>query len=326
MDHLLFTDNDILERLDEYALYCHYLGFNPMIGAKYHSPVRSTPQDDENPSFGIFERKAPGYCDGNWPNEFLWKDQAIGVHGDIFGLVMRLFEYQSRGEAYKKVMGDFGIGHAYEADRKILLPVERTYLDPPDITVLERSEFSPKDLGYWGQFNITLEILQRYRVSSIRAYWMVKDQKFPNFPKGGIGYRAKVLQSNQLYFPYAAKKFKFRNDMTPECVFGFEQAAKNTELLIITKSLKDVMCLRSFGYEAIAPRGESILLPPQCVSWAQRYYSKCLVLFDTDMKHKGDEYPFDKIYVQGGPKDISDHCKMFGVTKTAQMLKQITNT
>ena len=74
MEHLLFSGEDILERVDEYTLYCSYLGFEPLIGAKYISPLRSSTDSsvDTDPSFGIYERKY-----GKGSHEFMWKDQGI---------------------------------------------------------------------------------------------------------------------------------------------------------------------------------------------------------------------------------------------------------
>lgn len=86
------------------------------------------------------------------------------------------------------------------------------------------------------------------------------------------------------------------------------------------------MHLNSFGYEAIAPRGENIMLPEECIQLVKERYEKVLVLFDNDMKHKGDEYPFEKIYIpQVLPtdKDPTDFCRNHGIQETAEMLSQI---
>ncbi len=90
--------------------------------------------------------------------------------------------------------------------------------------------------------------------------------------------------------------------------------------------MKDVICLRSFGYEAISPRGENILLPIECVNMMKRKYERIVVLFDNDMKHKGDEYEFQKVYVPQqweNDKDVSDFCYNHGARETANMLQQI---
>jgi len=318
---VLFAERDILERVDEYALYCHYLGQEIIIGGKIHSPIRPASLRDDDPSFCIYERTK-----GDGPHEFLWKDQATGKCGDIFDLLKLLpaHSFQTRRQAMDKILHDFGLLNG-ELHFPEPVKMERVYAEPTQIEVSSRP-FVKRDFNYWGQFNITESILNRYNTTSVRHYWLTEDQKTPSYPKG-LGYAYRIWDKYQLYFPYAyQKRQKFRSSLTDICVPGFLQLERRGDLCIITKSFKDVMCLRSFGYEAIAPRGESILLPPECITWATNHYKHVLVLFDNDMKHKGDAYPFPKIYVphtMPTDKDTSDFCKNHGPHDCAEMLRQI---
>jgi len=319
MELLLFAERDILERVDEYALYCHYLDKEIIIGAKYHSPIRPASLYDDDPSFGIYERKL-----GQGPHEFLWKDQAIGKCGDIFDLVVLLYNFETRRKAMDKILHDFCI---QECGVMATIPMrtERVYAECTHIEVSSKP-FTKTDFTYWKQFNITEQILNRYNTTAVRHFWLTEEQKTPSYPKG-LGYSYRIWDKYQLYFPYAySKRQKFRSNLTNICVPGFLQLQRRGELCIITKSFKDVMCLDSFGYEAVSPRGESILLPQECIAWLKRQYKHVLVLFDNDMKHKGDEYPFPKIYVPkliDFDKDPSDFCKNHGPHECADMLRQI---
>ena len=157
-------------------------------------------------------------------------------------------------------------------------------------------------------------------------YWLYPEQAFPRYPKG-IGFAYQIFDKYQLYFPWQDKGKKFRTDWTDICVPGFAQLEYNSPLLIITKSMKDVIVLRSLGYEAISPRGENRPSPAECVTLMKLRYEKILVLFDNDMKHKGDEYEFPKGYVPKvweNDKDVSDFCYNHGAQASAQMLQQIT--
>lgn len=320
MEYLMFREEDILERVDEYALYSFYLGYAPVIGAKYPSPVRGglNFNKDTDPSFGIFERKF-----GSGYHEFMWKDIAANIHGDIFDLIVLMFDsVKSRGEAMRIVMADFNIGGTKINHIPIEVP-ERKYLEPIDIEVKTRP-FNKLDLAYWKQFNITQEILEEYTVQPIAAYWITKEQKIPNYPKG-LGYAYREWNKYQLYFPHAEKRYKFRHNFTEVCVHGFKQLKYNSDLCIITKSRKDVMCLRSLGYEAIAPRSENTPLPDLCIKHIQSSYKYILVLFDNDGKHAGNNLPFPQIYIptnlRSDDKDISDYCSHHGFRATQLMLK-----
>jgi hypothetical protein len=321
MEYLLWTREDILERVDEYTLYCSYLGFEPLIGATYPSPLRSgTPgsNPDTEASFGIFERKY-----GKGAHEFLWKDQGLGIHGDIFDLVQKLCLLDTRRLALLQVLVDTGMAPGTPS-KVVINATEKKYAGYASIEIESRA-FNTRELNYWDRINVSKPLLQRYYTKAFDRYWLYPEQQFPKKPRG-IGFAYQIWDKYQLYLPWDGKGKKFRTDWTEACVPGFLQLEYNTDLLVITKSMKDIMCLRSFGYEAIAPRGENILLPPECISFMKKRYPRILILFDNDLKHKGAEYEFDKIYVPklwSTDKDTSDFCDNHGAKETALMLQQI---
>ncbi len=324
MDYMLYSEGDILERVDEYTLYCFYLGYQPLIGARYNSPIRRAlgMPDDDNPSFGIYESTSRKFL----THEFVWKDAALNKNdaGDIFKLIQIMYRYQTKREAMLKVMADFKIGGHKNDDRPVFEVVEPTYSEPAYITITER-KWRNEDQYWWNKFNVGRPILDWYRTVPFSKYWLTESQVIPRFPHGP-GYAYKIWDKYQLYFPQEDRKRKFRNDWTEACVPGYLQLQYNSPLLIITKAMKDVMCLRSFGYEAIAPRGENILVPKECIAYMKTRYQRILVLFDNDMKHKGEEYEFNKIYVPQlfkGDKDPSDFCNNHGPQETSEMLQQI---
>lgn len=327
MEYLLFTEQDILERVDEYALYCYYLGYEVMIGGKTLSPdalragIGRT--SDNSPSFGVFERTRRG--NANYPNEFLWKDNSANVFGDIFDLVRYLFKYETKRQAILHICAEFGLGGDSSNIKRLILPeAEKKYADPVDIAVKSKP-YKRQNLYYWNQFNINPKILDGYYTSVINCYWIAKNQKVPSYPKGP-GYAYRIGQRYQLYFPYAEKEKKFRQNLMDIDVHGFEQLQFHSDTCIITKARKDVMCLRSFNYDSIAPRSESTMLPPECIAFLKRKYKRILILFDNDGKHNGDKYEFDKIFVPkqvDADKDPSDFCLNHGPEQTAMMLHSI---
>lgn len=329
MEYLLFTEQDILERVDEYTLYCFYLKYEPLIGAKYCSPKglrRSIGKtDDDKPSWGVYEAKKRLDLG---VHEFVWKDGATGDAGNIFKLVQRLYGYETKLQGARKVCADFGLGGAgINPDKPLSLEVvPKKYADPVDIQISSRA-FLTKELAWWKQFNIEQSLLTRYTTTALKCYWIAKEQQVPSYPSGGMGFAYREWDKYQLYFPLAAKEKKFRNNFTEACVHGFKQLQRDTDTLIITKSRKDVMCLRSFGYESISPTAENTPLPEACMKLMREWYPNRLILFDNDMKHGGHKYPEPKIYVpqtlREDDKDPSDFCKHHGPQQTAEMLKTI---
>lgn len=318
LEYLEYSDNDILERVDEYSLYCHYLGFDPLIGKKYSSPLRL---GDNDPSFAIFEKK---YSMDSTNSEFLWKDQALPLRGpkDIFDLVVYKFGLDNRLKAYIKVCSDFGLGGATSMDVESLILKEIQYAEPIEITI-KSHDFTRRDLAYWKQYNVSDVLLKHYNTTSIECYWLTKTQQYPSYPKG-LGFAYRIFNKYQLYFPFHEKKRKFRNDWVETCIPGLKQLT-GTDTCIITKSYKDVMCLRGFGYDAISPRGENIMLPKECIEYLQKRYKRVVTLFDNDGKHKAEFYPFEEVHIpiETGQKDPTDYCSYYGIDATSRLLKEI---
>ena len=318
LEYLEYSDNDILERVDEYSLYCHYLEFDPLIGKKYSSPLR---QGDNDPSFAIFEKK---YSLDLTTNEFLWKDQALNLRGpkDIFDLVMIKYDLPNRFKAYIKVCCDFGIGGADNLNIQSVLFKEPQYLEPINITI-KSHKFTTRDLNYWKQYNVSECLLNQFNTTSIECYWMTKTQQYPSYPKG-LGFAYRIFNKYQLYFPFQEKKRKFRNDWTDVCIPGFAQLS-GFDTCIITKAYKDVICLKSFGYDTIAPRGENIMLPKECIAYLIKRYKRVITLFDNDGKHKAEYYPFEEkhIPIETGQKDPTDYCSFYGIDATQKLLKEL---
>lgn len=312
------TEMEVLERVDEYSLYCFYLEYDPVVGDKYTSPLRT---GDDDPSFGVFVRRV----NRTFPTELMWKDNAkVGQNfGDIFDLVQYMFNLQSRTAGLWRIAMDFKIT---KADGTISSAVqwihkEPKYKEPIDIRI-KSGRYRPMDLEYWAQFGVTLPILQAYNTHRVEAYWMTKNQRVGRFPKQCYAYQ--IFNKYQLYQPFE-RKYKFRTDWTDVCVPGMAQT-KPGPLLIHTKAMKDVMTLRSLGFTATAARGENMLPDPRFNDWAKRNFNRTVVLFDNDGKTGADLYPFESVIIPDGlPKDPSDYRKEFGHEATLELLKRLLN-
>lgn len=328
MEYLLFTEREILELVDEYQLYCFYLKVDLEIGLKYPTPdtMRSFKDlpPDRNPSIAIFLPKIPA----NTPKhtEFLFKEHSMGVTGDIFKLVQYIHHLESRQLAMRRVCEDFGLGGAPKITVPNLLPnVERRYAEPVHIQIKSRP-FNTRDFLYWDRYNVSHEILIQYHVKAIQAYWLAVGQEVPGYPSG-LGYAYEIDSRYQLYFPYTRNsKKKFRMNWGPYDIPGFYQLSDQRELLIITKSMKDVMCLRSYGYDAIACKGENALISEECMAWCRANYKRIIILFDNDGKTKAAEYPEEKIWIPKElptDKDISDYTDNHSPKEAQKLLKSL---
>lgn len=310
------TEQSILERVDEYSLYCFYLESQPAIGGIYHSKIRK----DVYPSFGIFELTRRPTRAVEYFTQFAWKDNGVGKIGDIFDLVQILCTLPTRTDAMFKIATDMGLLEG-------TIPVTKLEIVEPTRTTVcrirvETQEFTPQDISYWNQFNISEQILKEYNCRRVKYYFLNEYQPCPYAPKQMYSYR--IHDRYQLYQPFEEKSKKFRNDWTEIHIPGITQLQRR-DLCIVTKAYKDVMSLRSFGFDAVSPRGENIPLSSRAIEYLQKRYSKVVVLFDNDGKHSAHLYPFPAIEVpiESETKDITDYCKKYGPAETLKLLNKL---
>lgn len=110
---------------------------------------------------------------------------------------------------------------------------------------------------------------------------------------------------------------------------GYDQLPKKGNLLVITKSLKDVMCLHSLGITACAPCSETQFLTDTMLSELKERFKYIITLFDNDstgisfMNKQKKKYPellYTWIPRSLGAKDISDYYKANGKKKTIKLI------
>jgi len=319
LDEVALTQGSILERIDEYSLYCYYLGYEPIPGKKYRSPIRS---DDDNPSFNIF------YVTNNVTDkEFMWRDQATGTVGDIFRLVQLMHNPVLTGQqALIKVASDFGL--ITDQSRPTEKIVFHKAPKKTDIEIhIHSRKFTKNELAYWAKYNISPQLLAEYNVSAFDFYWLMRGQVVPfTAPEYSFSYR--IENRYKLYWPFAKKEDKFRNNFKPDDVEGLTQYSPS-DLLIITKATKDVLFLRSIGYMAVAPKAESTPISSEIIERFLNENRRVVTFFDNDGKHKGSEYTANygieglTLPIETGYKDLTDMAAGAGVGATKTILNEL---
>lgn len=317
INRFVLSDEAILERVDEYSLYCKYLGFTPQLRTKYKSRIR-TGNTDDSPSFSIFTSNKKN-------REYFWKDSGgKGESGDIFKLIMLLHGYTQFKQALQKIDVDFELGFgSHEPPRGKII----NYLPPEDIPAfisIKTKPFTSFELAYWNEFGVTPEALHRFKTSSVKLYWLAKDQAGGSTPMHGHCFAYQILTRYQLYQPFAPPDRKFRQNLTDRDLHGFHQLKYQSDTLIITKSRKDVMTLDGHGFEAVSPRSENTPIAPEYLRYLETKYKKIYTLFDNDGKCRRDFYPYEhrEIPISTGCKDPAE----FRANQGPQQFIQLINT
>jgi len=315
------TPEEIFKRTTEYDIYSYYMPNKFKVGSIMSSPFRK----DKHPSFGIFKDKRS--------SALLFKDQATNISGDCFKFVRLLFQL-TYVQALKKIWEDIIQGTlAISSQGKY---VQNVYKYRRKIISVRRKNFTDVDDKYWGQYNIDRNILKKYNVSPISMFWIDDFPSTINYRSDRPLYAYKIFNSFKIYNPLAElKKDKWRTNCGVNDIQGWEQLPDSGDLLVITKSLKDVMALRTFNVPAIAPQGEHQLIPQKVVDEAKKRFKRLVMLYDCDnagisgANKAKDEYGIDTVFIPKhylelyNAKDVSDFIKEFGIVKTKKLLKEL---
>lgn len=299
----------ILSKVTEYDIYAKYIG-EFKVGMIYNSPFRK----DKNPSFGIFYSKRT--------NQLLFKDHGTGECGNVIKFVQLYTGITNYPDILKDIVNRLNINNSTK--------LTTTQYKPPTETVIGivRQNFTETDKKYWSQFNIDINTLKKFNVFSIKYYLcngIVKGIYKDTNPM----YAYKVYNNFKIYRPLGDKYTKWRNNLTEYDIQGYEQLPQKGDTLIITKSMKDVMCLYKMGIPAISPSSESTFIPDKCLEELKTRFKRILILFDRDIA--GIKY-LRKISKKTGlepllinkkfnAKDVSDAIKLNGFETIKNWIK-----
>ena len=253
----------ILSKVTEYDIYAHYLG-QFKVGAIYNSPFRK----DKNPSFGVYYSKRT--------KQLLFKDHGTGECGNVIKFVSLFTGITNYNDILKDIIKQLHITPDTTLDNS------KQYIPSTDTVIgVVRQDFTSTDINYWQQFNISKETLKKFNVNSIKYYLcngIVKGIYKPENPM----YAYKVYNNFKIYRPLADKYTKWRNNLTENDIQGFKQLSKIGDVFIITKSMKDVMCLYEMGISAISPSSESTFIPNKVLEQLKKRFKRIIILFDRD--------------------------------------------
>lgn len=288
----------ILSKVTEYDIYAKYIG-QFKVGMIYNSPFRK----DKNPSFGIYYSKRT--------KQLLFKDHGTGECGNVIKFVS-LFTGKTE---YNDILSD--IVDKLNITNNTKLVSSKQYIPPTETVIgVVRQEFTDIDINYWKQFNISINTLKKFNVNSIK-YYLYNGIVKGTYKRENPMYAYKVYNNFKIYRPLADKYTKWRNNLTDYDIQGYEQLPQKGDILFITKSMKDVMCLHEMGYPAVSPSSESTFLPKDVLEQLKTRFKRIIILFDRDVagvkrsRKLSRETGLEAIFINKKfkAKDVSDAVK-----------------
>jgi 5S rRNA maturation endonuclease (ribonuclease M5) len=303
----------IIKRYSIYDIFSYYVGGNFKIGQPINSPLR----EDNNPSFGIFPALN---------GDLMFKDFATGSVGGWVKFIQLKFNLPYRW-AIIRVFIDLMMSN---------LPITNSTVHPniqyhkkKSSIGLKLSTLRKNDIDYWKQYNISVDLLSNYNVIPVSDVW-VNNNLILNRNEKNLIFAYLINGKIKVYSPLADRGNKWVGNTDSSCVFGIDQLPLQDNILIITKALKDVMTLKSLGYNAVSGNSETTLLKESTINNLKQRFKQIYVFLDNDEagiiaaeKYK-DKYELDYIIIplEYKCKDISDLVKEHGIRLAKRWLKE----
>ena len=287
--------------------------------------VTSCLRNDNHVTVGFYKSKS---------NILYMHDFATNEHLDCWNLVMKLYNVDYY-EALKIIAQDFNLIESSNKKNK----VTPEYVEPIKETETSRiqvqiKDFTDEELEWWSKFGITKKLLKKYKVFSIQYVFLNGFLKFTSTPSNPIygyyfGKDKNGIEKWKIYFPMR-KEFRFLNNISKKILQGYHQLPKTGDLLVITKSMKDVIAMYSFGIAAVSPNSETLFIDDKKLEEFKQRFKYILVLYDNDRpglhnmwiirkKHPELNYYYMPWYLS---KDFTDSIKLVGVENMKEYVNE----
>lgn len=320
------TKKYLLERNSQETYLEYYLGI-PVKKGLFKSPLRV----DNTPTCSFYRNKS---------GDIIFNDFSGHFYGNFLSVVMEMYSC-TYYKALQIIANDFGyIKHkTLKKSTKPVVKSENDFKESGSANIqVEIQDFSQDELDWWEKFGVTEKILKKFKVYSCKNVFLNGNNIAYSTSKSPIyGYfRGKTEHGGELwriYFPMRSS-YRFLSNWTSIMIQGSKQLASNGDTLVITKSLKDVMCLYSLGIPAIAPNSENLFLTDNQFSKLKTKFKNLVLFYDNDlpgisnMKKIKKEYGIKCAWIPRsyGAKDISDFHKRYGREATLNLINQYGNS
>ncbi len=315
---------NVYKYVSSYDIFRKYSKNFKKIGKSFLSDFR----EESHPSCQI------SYIGG----DLLYTDFGLGKSFRAVDFVMALYNL-SYYEALNKINKDFNLGLGYMENRghsskikpiKTELPKHLAKEKTVSIIQVKSRELRDYDIEYWGSYGITQYTLSIFNVVAISNFWINgKHYLAHKYSYSYNFYFEDGVFRRKIYQPFSKLKWISNGG---KVVQGEVNLPKKGDLLIITKSMKDVMCLFELGYVAVAPPAESMFLPEDYYKKQKERFNNIVMLYDNDetgvtfAKKYSSEHNINKyIFIpkEYNSKDISDFVKNHGKEQAINLLNHL---
>ena len=197
-------------------------------------------------------------------------------------------------------------------------------------------DYTQRELDWWKSFGISKKTLKKYHVLSIQHVFLNGELRFSSSEKCPIYgyYFGKYKNSKELwkiYFPMNKKEkgIRFINNLPKKVLQGYHQLPKTGDLLVITKSMKDLMAMYEFGIPAVSPNSETLFVDDKKLKEFKQRFKHILVIYDQDRSGRYNMSKIRKLYPElnyfiipreYGSKDFTDLIRDYGIEEVKTLV------
>ena len=212
-------------------------------------------------------------------------DFATNEHINCFQVVMKKFNVNYY-EALEIIAKDFGLiegTHSNKVAPIIVKPLKETESSNIQVQI---KDYTEEELKWWETFGISKKLLKKYHIYSLQHVFINGQLRFTSSSKCPIYgyYFGKDKNGNEkwkCYFPLKTE-YRFLNNLSKKILQGYHQLPKTGDLLVITKSMKDVVALYGFGIAAVSPNSETLFVDDKKLEEFKQRFKHILVVYDND--------------------------------------------
>lgn len=263
---LIESKEELFHYINEETIYNYYFD-NIYDNMWIKSPFRP---NENTPSFRI------SYHNNKW----LWTDFGESVHpNDIIELVKKI-ENLNYIEALNFIFNNIYNNNSVRKINKINIQEKEKTKSFCSIRNLNYEE-----LDYWKKLGIEPVDLKKFKVYS--GYILNDGKLWGESKKDNPLFIYMFDIKNEIYKGYkpyeSNKKLKFFANNINNHIQGYDLLPETGDILIITKSYKDVMIWNKLGYPAIAPHTESMFINNDILCELKQRFKYIYVNYDNDL-------------------------------------------
>lgn len=318
------SQENIFKFITSYDIFAKYSNNFKKIGKNFYSDFRC----ENNPSCQI------NYING----DLLYTDFGLGRSFRAIQFVMYLYNINYY-EALEKINTDFNLnlGNEFKNNHKntnteykvINNDVKKFVEKKPSIIKIKSRSFEQHDLVYWNKFGIKTDTLIKYNICPISCFW-INDNYYIASKYSysyNFGYVDNIFR-RKIYQPFENKFKWFSNGGI--LMQGINILPEKGNLLIITKSLKDVMLLNDIGYNSIAPNSEATV-KLDIINNMKTRFKNIIVFYDNDSTGINfsekicNKYNLKRIFIpkESNCKDISEYSEKYGFEEANKLMNEL---